>query len=106
MERIELKTARCVLLRFPSRAALLLIRLYQGLVRPFLIGACKFHPSCSEYAMEAITIHGLIRGGLLTARRLMRCRPFSTGGIDPVPPARDVADVHARHPHDAGVPAR
>jgi len=67
------------------RMCLLLISTYQGLVRPLLIGSCKFCPTCSEYASEALRVHGLWRGGWLALRRLVRCHPFSPGGIDPVP---------------------
>lgn len=63
----------------------LFIRCYQGMIRPLLIGSCKFHPSCSEYAIEALQTHGPWRGAILAVRRLGRCHPFSPGGIDPVP---------------------
>jgi putative membrane protein insertion efficiency factor len=66
----------------------LLIRGYQALIRPWLIGSCKFHPSCSEYAIEALRVHGLWAGGWLTLRRLIRCHPVGPGGLDPVPPPR------------------
>ncbi len=66
-----------------------LIRAYQGLVRPFLFGACKFCPSCSEYGIEALRTHGALRGSWLTIRRLARCHPFSRGGLDLVPPTPD-----------------
>ena len=69
-----------------------LIRFYQFAVRPFLIGSCKFCPSCSEYATEAIQTHGSWRGSLLAARRVLRCHPFSRGGIDPVPVATQTND--------------
>jgi hypothetical protein len=62
------------------------IRLYQGLLRPLLIGHCKFHPTCSEYAVEALHAHGPLRGGWLALRRVARCHPFGPGGLDPVPP--------------------
>jgi len=65
--------------------AIAVIRAYQGLIRPLLMGTCKFCPSCSEYAVEALRTHGLIRGGGLGLRRLIRCHPFSPGGLDPVP---------------------
>ena len=65
--------------------AILLVRAYQFSIRPLLIGSCKFCPSCSEYAITALQRHGLLRGGWLAARRLLRCHPFGQGGIDPVP---------------------
>ncbi|MCH7703950.1 MAG: membrane protein insertion efficiency factor YidD [Planctomycetes bacterium] len=58
---------------------------YQGMIRPFLVGGCKFHPTCSEYAIGALREHGIRSGSLLAIRRLIRCHPFSPGGIDPVP---------------------
>ncbi len=61
------------------------IRAYQMMLRPWLIGSCKFHPTCSDYAIEALRLHGPWRGGLLAARRLLRCHPFTPGRIDPVP---------------------
>ena len=64
-----------------------MIRCYQVCIRPFLIGSCKFYPTCSEYAAEAIGTPGARRGLLLTVRRVVRCHPFSHGGIDPVPQA-------------------
>jgi putative membrane protein insertion efficiency factor len=63
-----------------------LIRCYQAMVRPLLIGSCKFVPTCSEYAIEALQHHGLLGGTLLGLRRIIRCHPFSPGGIDLVPP--------------------
>lgn len=74
------------------RVVLLLIRLYRALVSPLLPPACRFHPTCSSYALEAIEVHGLFRGGWLAGRRLVRCHPFHPGGYDPVPrvaPGRD-----------------
>jgi putative membrane protein insertion efficiency factor len=64
---------------------LLLVRFYQRFVGPGLPRACRFHPSCSVYAAEALTRHGAARGSWLTVRRLGRCHPFHPGGIDPVP---------------------
>jgi len=66
-------------------AAVLAVRAYQVMLRPLLIGSCKFYPTCSDYAIEALRLHGLWRGGLLAARRLLRCHPFTPGRIDPVP---------------------
>ena len=62
------------------------VRFYQVGISPLLIGTCKFCPSCSEYFVEAVRVHGPWKGGWLGARRLLRCHPFSPGGIDPVPP--------------------
>jgi putative membrane protein insertion efficiency factor len=68
-----------------------LIRLIQGyryLVSPLLGNHCRFHPSCSQYAVEALAEHGSVRGLWLALRRLGRCHPWNAGGYDPVPPAR------------------
>ena len=70
------------------RIGLLLVRGYQLLLSPFAGGACRFEPSCSAYAMEAITLHGLMRGGWLAIRRVARCHPLSRPGFDPVPPRK------------------
>ncbi|MCK4660252.1 MAG: membrane protein insertion efficiency factor YidD [Phycisphaerae bacterium] len=73
------------LARLLAWGAVLVIRGYQVGIRPLLIGSCKFCPSCSEYAITALQRHGLLRGGSLAIRRLLRCHPFGPGGIDPVP---------------------
>jgi len=64
---------------------LLLVRVYITFLSPFFGGACRFHPSCSNYAAEAIALHGARRGTSLALRRLLRCNPFNKGGFDPVP---------------------
>jgi putative membrane protein insertion efficiency factor len=64
---------------------LLLVRAYQLILGPFLGGACRFYPSCSNYAVQAIERHGARRGAALAAKRLLRCHPFSQGGVDLVP---------------------
>jgi len=61
------------------------VRAYQWTVRPLLPPSCRFHPSCSEYAEEALKRHGAVRGTWLTARRVCRCGPWNAGGYDPVP---------------------
>jgi uncharacterized protein len=63
-----------------------LIRAYQLLISPFLGQNCRFFPSCSHYALEAIEIHGSLRGTGLAITRICRCHPFHPGGYDPVPP--------------------
>jgi putative membrane protein insertion efficiency factor len=76
----------------PRRSAIGLVRLYQLIVSPWLGPRCRFSPTCSHYACEALAAHGLARGGWLTVRRVGRCHPFSRGGYDPVPdPAPDLA---------------
>jgi putative membrane protein insertion efficiency factor len=64
-----------------------LVRGYQLAIAPLLGPRCRFHPSCSHYALEAIERHGALRGAWLSARRVGRCHPLSEGGFDPVPPA-------------------
>jgi len=62
-----------------------LIRAYQYLFRPLLGANCRFAPTCSEYALEAIVKHGAAKGMLLAVRRVLRCHPYHSGGFDPVP---------------------
>jgi len=64
---------------------MLLIRGYQRFISPALPASCRFSPSCSQYSLEAIERYGVLRGGWLGARRLVRCHPFNPGGFDPVP---------------------
>ena len=68
-----------------GRALLLLIGAYRRCISPFLPAACRFHPTCSAYAGEAVRRHGVARGCYLTVKRLARCHPLCEGGIDPVP---------------------
>ncbi len=79
------------------RAALTLpIRLYQWTISPLLGVNCRYAPSCSAYAMEAIETHGVLRGGRLAVKRFLRCHPWGGSGYDPVPGAR-TARHSARH---------
>jgi len=64
---------------------LALVGLYRKLVSPLLPPACRFYPSCSQYAQQALVKHGPFKGSALTVRRLLRCHPLHVGGIDPVP---------------------
>ena len=73
------------LLLIPRRVLAGLIRGYQLALSPLLPPSCRFTPSCSQYALEAVSRHGAIRGAWLAARRLARCHPFHPGGFDPVP---------------------
>jgi len=78
-----------LVLGLPGAAAraivLSLLRFYRTVVSPLLPPACRFHPTCSDYAREAVERYGVARGSALTARRLVRCNPFCPGGHDPVP---------------------
>jgi uncharacterized protein len=76
---------------FLRRLAVLPIRLYQWTLSPLLPMSCRFAPSCSEYAAEALLAHGLFRGGRLALRRLLRCHPWGGHGHDPVPQPRSGA---------------
>jgi uncharacterized protein len=64
---------------------LTLLRFYRLAVSPFLGRNCRFHPSCSAYAIEAVERHGAVKGGWLGLRRILRCHPWNPGGYDPVP---------------------
>ncbi len=74
-----------------------LLRLYRLLISPLYGQVCRYHPSCSAYALEAVTVHGSLRGCGYAVRRIVNCHPWAAGGYDPVPhPER-------RHPHDSTV---
>jgi putative membrane protein insertion efficiency factor len=68
-----------------KNAALFLIRVYQKGISPVKPPCCRFYPSCSSYAAQAVGRFGAVRGGYLAARRLLKCHPFNPGGFDPVP---------------------
>jgi len=71
--------------RLPRRLMLGLIRGYQALLSPWTGRCCRFTPSCSCYAYEAVQRYGVLRGGLLSVKRVLRCHPWHVGGSDPVP---------------------
>lgn len=67
---------------------ILLIRFYQKFLSPLCPGVCRYRPTCSEYFIQALQIHGIFKGSLLGIRRLLRCHPWGGSGYDPVPPKR------------------
>jgi len=67
-----------------AKVTLMLVALYQTCLSPFLGGQCRFVPTCSNYFAEAVRARGVLRGGLMGLRRLLRCHPFAKGGCDPV----------------------
>lgn len=68
-----------------KRAILLLIRVYRRYISPLFPPCCRFYPTCSTYAMQAVEKYGALKGGWLTVKRILRCNPFNDGGYDPVP---------------------
>ena len=76
-------------MRILRRLVVLPIRFYRRFISPWTPATCRFSPTCSTYAQEAILSLGLLRGGWLALRRILRCHPFGKGGYDPVPPAGD-----------------
>lgn len=68
-----------------ARFLIFLIRCYQRVLSPFIGNQCRFHPTCSVYATEAIETHGAIKGSWFAFRRVTRCHPLNPGGVDPVP---------------------
>ena len=87
--------------QFAKLVVLQLLRLYKGAVSPLLLPACRYVPSCSEYAMEAVERYGVLRGGGMALSRLLRCHPFVRGGYDPVAKIhtlnREAATMGNRH---------
>lgn len=73
-----------VLARLPRRLLMLLVRAYRLLLKPWLGNACRFEPTCSQYALDALQRHGAIVGSAMTAGRILRCNPWCDGGCDPV----------------------
>ena len=71
---------------WPANLLVLIIRGYQLLISPMLGPRCRFHPTCSQYAIDALRMHGAVKGSWLALRRVLRCHPFHPGGHDPVSP--------------------
>jgi putative membrane protein insertion efficiency factor len=93
------------LLRLPQRALMTLVQAYRFLLKPWLGNACRFEPSCSAYALQALQRHGAVVGSTLAAGRLLRCHPWCDGGCDPAPekfpnPARGLFTRFSRPPAD------
>ena len=72
-----------------TRLLILLLRGYRYAISPLYGQVCRYHPTCSAYALEAVTDHGGLRGSWLAVRRIARCHPWAAGGVDPVPPLPD-----------------
>jgi len=83
--------------RVLSAPLIALIRVYQYAVSPLLGQRCKYYPSCSNYAIEALRVHGPLKGSGLAAWRVLRCNPFSNGGVDFVPPSHECEHDHGDH---------
>lgn len=73
------------LAHWPRQALIVLVQGYRYLLKPWLGNACRFEPTCSQYALDALRRHGAVAGGALSAGRLLRCHPWCDGGLDPVP---------------------
>lgn len=76
-----------VLARAARMAVMALIDIYRWTISPMIGPVCRYHPTCSMYAKDAVSGHGVVRGGWLAVRRIARCHPWASGGVDPVPPA-------------------
>ena len=79
-----------------ARAVAVAVRGYQLLISPILPPSCRYYPSCSDYALDALHAHGARRGGWLALRRILRCHPWSSGGVDPVPASGTDRPSHGR----------
>ena len=78
-----------------------LLKLYRLLVSPLYGDVCRYHPSCSAYALRAVSVHGAVRGSWLATRRLLRCHPWAPGGYDPVPGTPEFAEEQRVQAGDA-----
>ncbi|MDP5226871.1 MULTISPECIES: membrane protein insertion efficiency factor YidD [Arthrobacter] len=91
----------------PRNLLIGVLKLYRLVVSPLYGQVCRYFPSCSAYALEAVTVHGAVKGSWLSARRVLRCHPWAEGGLDPVPDGgrswpreRTPMIVKLNHPHD------
>ena len=83
----------------PGRILIIVLRGYQLVVSPCLGPCCRFHPTCSRYAIEAVRRHGALKGSYLTMVRLLRCHPWAAWGEDPVPEQFTFRNGHIKNPH-------
>ncbi|MGH3858015.1 membrane protein insertion efficiency factor YidD [Actinokineospora sp.] len=86
-----------------ARVLLVPVHVYRRWISPVLPPACRFYPSCSAYAVEALTVHGAVRGSWLALRRLLRCGPWHPGGLDPVPPRKPKNESGSPSPAEPNV---
>lgn len=91
--RSATRTTINVVLLFPRNVGVLVLRAYRAVISPLYGDVCRYYPSCSHYSLQAVQAHGLSKGSWLTARRLVRCHPWATGGIDDIPPSTR-SDIH------------
>ena len=77
-----------------ARGVIFLIEVYRHMISPMRLPTCRFSPTCSEYAVEALSEYGLLRGGWLTVVRLLKCGPWHRGGWDPIPERRGASHAH------------
>jgi putative membrane protein insertion efficiency factor len=83
-----MNTALAAVLLAPRNVAVLVLRGYRAVISPLYGDVCRYYPSCSAYALQAIQQHGVIVGSFLGIRRIARCHPWAAGGVDDVPPAK------------------
>ena len=83
--------------QFPTRVLVGLLRVYQRVVSPLYPPSCKYYPSCSQYAVDAVTAHGVMKGSRLALWRLLRCNPWSHGGVDEVKPKQGATPHQPQH---------
>ncbi|KGE17997.1 membrane protein insertion efficiency factor YidD [Paenibacillus wynnii] len=81
-----------------SRTVQVPIRMYRKYISPLKPATCRFYPTCSAYALEAVEIHGPVKGSWLAAKRIARCHPFNPGGLDPVPPLEEKSSKNGSSP--------